>query len=227
MFRTVPVMTTTSSTRARKRTSAAASVSPCHAGLPFAVIDLETTGFSAQTQRIVEVAVDLLDPAGEHQGRYETLIDSGCGAGPTHVHQIADQDLIGAPAFADIAGDLFDHLAGRVIVAHNATFEEQFLTAEYARAGLQLPALPLLCTYRSGLVTGANLATATASYGIPLTGAHTAGGDVTATSELLRVGLYRCRIDRAHATAWPAGVTVLDAGLGAHLARTGRTRPRR
>ena len=43
----------------------------------FAVIDVETTGFSPELERIVEVGVVLLDPSGHEIGAFCTLVDPG------------------------------------------------------------------------------------------------------------------------------------------------------
>jgi len=64
----------------------------------YAVIDVETTGFSATRDRIVEVACALID--GERiVGRWATLVDPGIAipAYATAVHGITDEMVGGAP----------------------------------------------------------------------------------------------------------------------------------
>jgi DNA polymerase III epsilon subunit-like protein len=64
----------------------------------YAVIDVETTGFSATRDRIVEVACALID--GERiVGRWATLVDPGIAipAYATAVHGITDEMVSGAP----------------------------------------------------------------------------------------------------------------------------------
>ncbi len=127
----------------------------------FAVIDLETTGLApSKGARIIEVGMVLLDQTGALEVEWETLVDPGCGAGPTHIHGVTDAMLDGAPAFADIAGDLAARLQGRTIVAHNATFDVSFLDAEFRASGFAGSAEPL-CTMRLARSRGqypANLA---------------------------------------------------------------------
>lgn len=197
----------------------------------YAVVDVETTGlFPGGSDRIVEVAVVHVSPDGERERSWTTLLNPGRDLGPQHVHGIAAADVLGAPTFADVAGTLAELLAGRVFVAHNASFDARFVAAEYAALGYDVPVVPetCLCTMRwSGrLLPGVaprTLAGCCAHVGIPLEGAHAALVDATATAELL--GYYlrvlqggACDADdwwRAHELAetarWPS-VPVHDVG---------------
>src|SRR5690349_16832145 len=97
----------------------------------FAVIDLETTGLvTGLNHRVAELAVVHVEPDGSISGAWETLVTPGRDLGPQHIHGIAAADVMDAPKFADIAPRLVELLAGRIIVAHNATFDVGFLTAE-------------------------------------------------------------------------------------------------
>lgn len=154
----------------------------------FAVIDLETTGLSpARGARMIEIGLVLVDGAGTIEESWETLVDTGVGPGPTHIHGVTEAMLVDAPGFADIAGDLAERLEGRTVVAHNATFDMGFLDAEFARLGLAWERTPL-CTMRLARRRGlypASLAACCANYGITNSRAHHALGDATATAELL------------------------------------------
>src|ERR1019366_7311967 len=68
----------------------------------FAVVDLETTGFSPQSERVVEVAVVVLDPDGSEVDAFCTLVDPQRDPGPTHVHGITAEMLVGAPTFEGV-----------------------------------------------------------------------------------------------------------------------------
>ncbi|MFX7785135.1 3'-5' exonuclease, partial [Acinetobacter baumannii] len=46
---------------------------------------------------------------------------------------IAAKDILGAPIFEEVAAQLIELLSGRVIVAHNASFDLRFLDAELDR----------------------------------------------------------------------------------------------
>jgi DNA polymerase III epsilon subunit-like protein len=157
---------------------------------PYAVIDVETTGFSpAAGDRIVEVAIARVDAHGRIEDEYATLVDPGRDVGPVFVHGISNTEVLGAPTFADIAGELLDRMDGAVVVAHNATFEERFLAAEFARMGLALPLNPALCSLwlarRTLQAPNHKLTTLARAAGLSTAGAHTALGDVRTVAALL------------------------------------------
>jgi len=102
----------------------------------FAVVDLETTGFSPQSERVVEVAVVVLDPDGREVDAFCTLVDPQRDPGPTHVHGITAEMLVGAPTFEGVHPGLAGLLSGRVVVGHNVDrFDLAFLVAECRRLG--------------------------------------------------------------------------------------------
>src|SRR4051794_17519283 len=114
---------------------------------PYAVVAIATTGFApANGDRIVEIAVARVDAAGRVSDEYATLLDPGRDVGPMFVHGISTSEVRGAPTFADIAGEILDRLDGAVVVLHDGAFVERFLDAEFARAGVQLPLMPALCS---------------------------------------------------------------------------------
>ncbi|GGF34218.1 hypothetical protein GCM10010922_06770 [Microbacterium sorbitolivorans] len=116
--------------------------------MSFAVIDLETTGFSpARGDKIVEIGVVLVDDAGVIEHEWGTLINPRRDVGPTHVHGIRASDVVAAPLFADVAAHVATLLSGRTLVAHNQAFDVRFLRSELAAAGIQIPAdYSALCT---------------------------------------------------------------------------------
>ena len=102
----------------------------------FAVIDVETTGFSAERDRIVEVAVVVLGADGAEVDTFCTLLAPDCDPGPTHVHGITAAMLGRAPTFRAVHPYLASLLSGRVIVGHNVDrFDLCFLRAECYRVG--------------------------------------------------------------------------------------------
>ncbi|BBG04033.1 MULTISPECIES: exonuclease domain-containing protein [Pseudonocardia] len=162
-------------------------------GTGFAVVDVETTGLAPGAgHRIVEIAVVRCRSDGSVEDSWHTLLDPGRDPGPVDVHGLRPEDLAGAPSFSDVAGDLADLLAGRVVVAHNVRFDLSFLRAEFERIGALPPAWPLLCTMElidrlpgSADRAGRGLADACAAFGVELRSAHTALGDARATAALL------------------------------------------
>lgn len=51
--------------------------------------------------------------------------------------------MVDKPKYAEIADTLFEYLKGAEIIAHNATFDMNFLDMEFKRVGL--PALSEVC----------------------------------------------------------------------------------
>jgi DNA polymerase III subunit epsilon len=157
---------------------------------PYAVIHVETTGFSpAKGDRIVEVAIARVDARGRIEDEYATLVDPGRDVGPVFVHGISNTEVLDAPTFADIAGELLARMDGAVVVAHNATFEERFLAAEFARMDVALPLNPALCSLwlarRTLRTPNHELTTLARTAGLSAVDAHTALADVRTVAALL------------------------------------------
>ena len=86
--------------------------------------------------RITEVALIKIEQ-GAVIAKWETLINPGIPIprNITGLTGISDEMVKDAPAFEEIAGDLYSYLEGSVMVAHNARFDNGFLKAEYKRIG--------------------------------------------------------------------------------------------
>lgn len=157
----------------------------------FAVLDFETTGlFSGGHDRVVEVAVVHIDGNGAYEGEWDTLVNPQRDLGKQSIHNIRAGDILDAPTFAQIAPKLVELLSGRVLVAHNASFDSSFLDAEFARIGYG-PEVPVavLCTMMlaADIIPGAgrSLADCCAHFDISISGAHRAAVDAQATAQLL------------------------------------------
>ena len=163
--------------------------------LGFAVLDFETTGlFPGRHDRVVEVAVVHLDAEGRIGRTFETLVNPGRDLGPQSIHHIRAADVLEAPTFAEIAPRLIQLLSGRVLVAHNASFDVRFLLAELERAGYELPAaVATLCTMQLAQTflpgAGRSLRDCCDAFDIELEGAHRASVDAVATARLLEAYL--------------------------------------
>ncbi|WP_445154535.1 3'-5' exonuclease [Arthrobacter sp. Hor0625] len=172
----------------------------------FAVIDVETTGFSpGKGDRVIELAIARVDKNGRIEDEYATLLNpEGRDTGAVFVHGISNDAVRKAPLFSDVVSEVLARLDGAVVVAHNARFEERFMAAEFARAGVKSPPLPALCSLWLGQQTfdtpNHKLGTLAQHAGVPLVDAHAALGDVRATAALLPLMLdrYRPGIEFAH-----------------------------
>lgn len=179
--------------------------------LPYAVIDVETTGLDPARHRIAEIAVVRLRPDGTVDDVWSTLVNPGRDPGPSsRVHGLTAADLVDAPSFDRIAGAVAERVSGAVLAAHNAGFDTTFLTSEFLRLGVPPDDLMTLCTLllarRFGAATGSlRLADCAAAEGIEPTNMHTVLGDARVTAGLLTRYVQR---------AQQAGVQWLDE-LGA------------
>ncbi|GLW69900.1 hypothetical protein Kpho02_21990 [Kitasatospora phosalacinea] len=178
----------------------------------YAVVDVEATGRSPWRHRVVEVAVVQLDAGLRVEREFATLVDPVGPVGPTHVHGIAQEDVLGAPRFRQIAPRLLELLAGRVLVGHHVTCDRAFLEREFARIGVTLPPLPLLCTMRMARrllpeAGGFGLSACVDAAGLGWFPAHTALGDALATVELLRhcrrTGCAEVQLPAQPVVPWP------------------------
>jgi DNA polymerase-3 subunit epsilon len=99
-----------------------------------AIIDFETTGLSAETDRVVEIGVSCFD-AGRLTLLKNWLVNPGVPIPEEAraVHNISDEQLAGAPAFARVALELAEILRDHIPVAYNAAFDRGFLQAELGR----------------------------------------------------------------------------------------------
>lgn len=102
----------------------------------FAVFDFETTGLSpTRGDRAVQVAVVRLSPEGEFEDEWVSLINPGRPMAATHVHGLTDVDVAGAPRFAAVWIELARRFTDRIVVAHNAPFDLEFLATELRLIG--------------------------------------------------------------------------------------------
>lgn len=111
----------------------------------YAVVDVETTGLS-RTDRIVSAAVYRLDARGSVLDHWYSPVNPGRDPGPVWIHGLTSQLLAAAPSFAEVADELAEQLAGRVLVAHNARFDWAMLAREFARCGTEARVEHRLCT---------------------------------------------------------------------------------
>lgn len=194
----------------------------------FAVIDFETTGLSpARGSRAIEIGVVLSDRDGTITEEHDTLIHAGPAVGPTRIHRISAREVAHAPTFRQIAPQLLELLAGRVIVAHNAAFDLGFLRTELLAAGYAPGPVVSLCTMQLARHflpdSRRSLRACCEVFGIDLRDAHRASADARATAVLLESYIassrdrawWDARLDRAAATPWPP----FRVGRGSH-ART-------
>ncbi len=160
----------------------------------YAVFDCETTGTDPGADEIVSLAVVRLDADGAETSRFSRLVRPSrpIPAEAIAVHGIADDDVAGAPPFAEIAHELLGALEGAVFVAHNVGFDLPMLQHAFDVAGIDYRPGAVACTLEAfrllePLADNHRLQSICERRGIPVEGAHEAMSDVLATVALLRV----------------------------------------
>ena len=104
----------------------------------FVAFDLETTGLSSQTDRIIEIGAVILKN-GEEIDRFQTFVDPERPLERKIVDLtgITDEMLVGAPKIEEVLPKFLEFIGGRVLVAHNSDFDTGFIRAECARLGYE------------------------------------------------------------------------------------------
>lgn len=98
----------------------------------YAVLDVETTGLSAGTDKIIEIAVVLYEN-GDEVNELDTLVNPGVEI-PQRITQltgISDADVADAPNLAEVMLAVKEMIDGIPVVAHNAGFDMKFLAAAF------------------------------------------------------------------------------------------------
>jgi DNA polymerase-3 subunit epsilon len=187
---------------------------------PFVVVDLETTGGSAVYDRVLEVAAIRVED-GVVQARLERLTAPGVPIPPfvTRLTGINAELVRGKPTFESVLPELRRLFEGAVVVAHNASFDCNFLGHAFARAGLAWQG-ERLCTLRLArrLIPGLHsyrLDSLCAALGFTFVQRHRAGPDAEATLTLLEHLLQ---------TAFGNGINTLAALLRVQQQKVTRRR---
>ena len=102
------------------------------------ILDTETTGFYFNDgDRIIEVgAIEMINRKLTGSSIHIYINPEKPVGDSENVHGISDEFLKDKPKYAEISDVLFDYLKGAEIIAHNATFDMNFLDMEFERVGL-------------------------------------------------------------------------------------------
>jgi len=158
----------------------------------YAVIDVETTGGSFVNERLTEIAIYLHD-GNRIVDEFSTLInpEQPIPAMITRLTGISNEMVADAPKFYEVARKIVEITEGAVFVAHNASFDYNFIRHEFKRLGytfkrqtlctvkLSRKVLPGLPSYSLGKLCN--------QLGIVIENRHRAAGDALATTHLLEL----------------------------------------
>lgn len=103
------------------------------------ILDTETTGFYYQdSDRIIEVgAIEMINRKLTGSSIHIYINPEKPVGDSEAIHGITDEFLKDKPKYDEISQVLFDYLKGSEIIAHNASFDMNFLDMEFKRSGLQ------------------------------------------------------------------------------------------
>ncbi len=160
--------------------------------LGYAVVDVETTGGRYEAgHRITEVAVVEVR-GGAVTDAFHTLVHPARRVHPAtaRLTGITDDMLAGAPAFDEVAEEVFRRIVGRVFVAHNASFDWGWVRAQLGDALGDVPEVGRLCTISLARrlvpeLRHRNLDALAEFFEIPIHQRHRAYGDALATARIL------------------------------------------
>src|SRR4051812_46720880 len=154
---------------------------------PVAVVDLETTGLSPVGDRIVEIAVVRIEPGQQPVLVLDTLVNPSLPISGTEIHGISDRDVIDAPSFTQVAGNLASALTDSVFASYNVYFDVQFVQAELTQVGINIFPPHLCLMYMRpllGLGPKCSLTDACRAHGITYARAHQAASDAMVSALL-------------------------------------------
>ena len=155
----------------------------------YAVIDVETTGTSYKTGKIIEIAIVLFN--GQFISEtFESLINPECYIPSyiTRITGISNEMVFNAPKFYEIAKQVVELTSNRIFVAHNAQFDYNFVKKEFSDLGYHYQR-KTLCTVELSRKflpghSSYSLGKLCNDLHINNHGRHRAGGDALATTEL-------------------------------------------
>ena len=103
------------------------------------ILDTETTGLSAEKDRIVEIACVELNNHIPTKNIFHTFLnpETKVSADAFSVHGYSDEFLSNKPKFKDIAKDFLNFIKDKKLIIHNADFDLGFLNNELKRLNIK------------------------------------------------------------------------------------------
>ncbi|WP_346854637.1 exonuclease domain-containing protein [uncultured Draconibacterium sp.] len=165
----------------------------------FAIIDIETTGHSAKFGKITEIALY------QHNGQevthsFSTLINPEMDI-PYFITELTgiDNEMVkNAPKFYEVAKTIVELTQGRTFVAHNVSFDYNFIKEEFNKLGYNYMR-KTMCTVKLSrrLLPGHgsySLGKLCSDLNIEINGRHRAAGDALATVKLFEILLQKNKL---------------------------------
>ena len=157
----------------------------------FSVVDVETTGLSANKNRIIEIALVKIEKL-KITDKLSYLINPQTYIPPfiTSLTGISNNDVLRAPIFSDIVDEIISFTDNTVLTAHNFTFDSSFLNTEFMISGREFISEHSCCTLKIArniypTLKSKSLSSVAQSLNLKNNNAHRALGDAKITAKVL------------------------------------------
>jgi len=157
----------------------------------FCVVDVETTGLSANKNRIIEIALVKIENL-KITDKLHYLINPQTYIPPfiTSLTGIDNDDVIGAPIFSEIVDEIISFTDNTILTAHNFPFDSSFLNSEFTISGREFINEHSCCTLKIArkiypTLKSKSLSNVAQSLNLKNTNAHRALGDAEITAKVL------------------------------------------
>jgi len=157
----------------------------------FSVVDVETTGLSANNNRVIEIALVKIENL-MITDKLNYLINPQTYIPPfiTSLTGISNDDVIGAPIFSDIVEEIISFTDKSILTAHNFPFDASFLNSEFMICGREFVNEHSCCTLKIArkiypTLKSKSLTSVAQSLNLNNSNAHRALGDAEITAKVL------------------------------------------
>ncbi|MBZ8173247.1 ATP-dependent helicase [Staphylococcus cohnii] len=157
----------------------------------FAVVDLETTGNQLDYDEIIQIGITFVRD-NKIIGTYHSMVKTDLEIPPfiQALTSIEEEMLNQSPYFHEIADDIYKQLEGCIFVAHNVTFDLNFIKKSFKNCNIKYKPKKVLDTlelFKVAFPTDKSyqLSELAESHGIILNNAHRADEDAATTAQLM------------------------------------------
>ncbi|GGB80575.1 helicase C-terminal domain-containing protein [Staphylococcus nepalensis] len=157
----------------------------------YAVVDLETTGNQLDYDEIIQIGITFVRE-NKIIGTYHSMVKTDLEIPPfiQALTSIEEEMLDQSPYFHEIAEDIYKQIEGCIFVAHNVTFDLNFIKKSFKNCNIKYRPKKVLDTlelFKVAFPTDKSyqLSELAESHGIALNNAHRADEDAATTAQLM------------------------------------------
>jgi DNA polymerase III subunit epsilon len=156
----------------------------------YCVFDFETTGMSARSDKVIDIGIVKIQK-GKITDTFSSFINPGRHIPYfiTSLTGITNSDVEDAPYFEDVFNSIKSFIGNSILVAHNLSFDYNFLKNECTSANLNMPSNEAICTLKLAKklypqLPSKSLGNLIKTFKIKHRNVHRGLGDATATAKL-------------------------------------------